>query len=101
MSLFRFDSIKEFVLDVRSEDQLFDILINKNIPVVVLYYVPGQPEFIEMQTAQGLIAENYGEKNVKMARVNCKYNLDLCLKKVQYLIMPQWEIMYPPVVLIN
>ena len=86
------------MLDVRSEDQLFDILIKKGIPVLVLYYVPGQPEFIEMQTAQGAIAEKYGEKAVKMARVNCKYNLDLCLKKVQYITMPQWEIMYPPIV---
>ena len=54
-----------------------------------------------MQTAQGLFAEKYGENNVKMAKVNCKYNLDLCLKKVQYLMIPQWEIMYPPVVNYN
>jgi hypothetical protein len=85
-------------MDVRSEDQLFDVLINQNKPVLVLYYVPGQMFFIEMQFAQAKFIEKYGESSVKMAKVNCKYNLDLCLKKMQYMIPPQWEIMYPPTV---
>ena len=84
---------------MRSEDQLFDILINKNIPIIALYYVPGQPSFIDMISAQGQFAEKYGEKVVRMVKINCKYNLELCLKKVQYLNIPQWEVMYPPVVI--
>jgi hypothetical protein len=91
-----FDVIKENVLDVRSEDQLFDILINKKQPVLVLYYTPGDISSFSMMFAQGLYKEKYPNVPVHMAKVNCKYNLDLCIKKVHYLSMPQFEMMYPP-----
>jgi hypothetical protein len=91
-----YDEVKENVLDIRTEDQLLSILIHKKMPILVLYYYPGDYYSFEMQNAQGAFVEEHGEDYAVMAKVNCKYNLDLCLKKNQYLKFPQWELMYPP-----
>lgn len=93
-----YDVVKENVIDIRTEDQLFDIITNRDTPVFVLYYIPGDYTIIDMMFAMGEYTEKYGSDNVIMAKVNCKYNLDLCIKKVQYLTLPQWEIMYPPMI---
>jgi hypothetical protein len=93
-----YDEIKENIIDIRTEDQLLDLLNKKGLPILVLYYYPGDLKSTPMMEAQGKFIEKYGEGYVTMAKVNCKYNLDLCLKKVQYLILPQWEMMYPPYV---
>lgn len=91
-----FDEIKENIVDVRTEDQLLALLNTRRIPVMVLYYLPGDIIAFDMQKAQGKFIENWGEDYVTMAKVNCKYNLDLCIKKVSYMNFPQWELMYPP-----
>lgn len=91
-----FDEVKENIIDIRTEDELLSILLKKRIPIFALYYYPGDYHSFEMQNAQGAFVEEYGDENVVMAKVNCKYNLDLCLKKNQYLKFPQWELMYPP-----
>ena len=91
-----YDEVKENILDVRTEDQLLSILLKRRVPILVLYYYPGDYFSFEMQNAQGAFVEEHGDENVLMAKVNCKYNLDLCMKKNQYLKFPQWELMYPP-----
>jgi hypothetical protein len=90
-----YDEIKENIVDIRTEDQLLDLLQKRRLPVLVLYYYSGDYNGFMMQNAQGNFVEKYGDNYVSMAKVNCKFNLDLCLKKVQYLILPQWELMYP------
>lgn len=94
-----YDELKN-ISNVKSEDELFNILIKKNIPVLVLYYIPGDFQSHDMQFAMGRLIEIYGEENINMAKVNCKYNLELCIKK-NYLVLPQWELMYPPSVEID
>jgi hypothetical protein len=91
-----YDEIKENILDVRTEDQLLSLLTKKNMPILVLYYIPGDSLALEMQMAQGKFIEKWGDNYITMAKVNCKYNLELCIKKVSYLNFPQWELMYPP-----
>lgn len=95
-----YDTIEERILDIKTEEQLFNILINENKPVLVLYYIPGDFKVLDMLTAMGnFIEDNESINNsLALAKVNCKYNLDLCLKKSQNMIFPQWELMYPPVV---
>jgi hypothetical protein len=96
-----YDEIKENITDIRTEDQLLDLLHKRGLPILVLYYYSGDYNGFLMQNAQGRFVEKYGENYVTMAKVNCKYNLDLCLKKVQYLVIPQWELMYPPFTEVN
>ncbi len=93
-----YDEIKENILDVKTEDDLLALLTYKKLPLVVLYYIPGDASNLRMQLAQGKLIEEYGENYAIMAKVNCKNNLELCLKKSNYLTMPQWELMYPPFV---
>ena len=90
-----YDEIKENLTDIRTEDELFHILKEKKIPILALYYNPGDIFSLDMQFAMGKFIEKYGENYVQMAKINCKYNLDLCIKKSQYLILPQWELMLP------
>jgi hypothetical protein len=91
-----YDEIKENIVDIRTEDQLMALLKTKQLPLLVLYYYSGDYNGFLMQIAQGKFIEKYGEGFVTMAKVNCKYNLDLCLKKYQYLKIPQWELMLAP-----
>ncbi len=91
-----YDEVKENIVDIRTEDQLLSLLRTKELPILVLYYYPGDYNSFLMQSAQGRFVEKFGEGYVTMAKVNCKYNLDLCLKKIQYLKMPQWELMHLP-----
>lgn len=90
-----YDEIKENVSDIRNEDELFYILKENKLPILSLYYIPGDIYSHDMQFAMGSFIEKYGEGHLKMAKINCKYNLDLCIKKAQYLKMPQWELMLP------
>lgn len=87
------------MLNVKTEDQLFDILINRNKPVLVLYFFPGQPNSLDMAMYQGEFIEKYGNDYVEMAKVNCRFNMDLCTKKGTFIKFPQYELMYPPIVL--
>jgi hypothetical protein len=87
-----YDVVRENVTDIRTEDQLFDILLKNNKPLLIMYYYPGAPKVQDMMFAMGDFIEKNGDI-VNMAKVNCKYNVDLCLKKAQMLIMPQWELM--------
>ncbi len=91
-----FDEIKENIVDIRTEDQLLSLLKTKKLPLLVLYYYSGDYNGFNMEIAQGKFIEKYGENFVTMAKVNCKYNMDLCLKKNQYLKIPQWELMLIP-----
>lgn len=90
-----YDEVKENITDLRSEDELFYILKEKKIPILALYYIPGDIYSYDMQFSMGKFIEKYGNDYVHMAKINCKYNLDLCLKKTQYLLLPQWELMLP------
>lgn len=95
------DTDKELVINIKTEEQLFDILINKNKPILVLYYWPALPLALEMAMYQGRFIEEYGNNQIEMAKVNCRYNMDLCVKKINFLNMPQYEIMFPPIVNYN
>jgi hypothetical protein len=90
-----YDEIKENVSDIRNEDELFYILRENKLPLLTLYYIPGDVYSHDMQFAMGSFIQKYGNDYVKMAKINCKYNLDLCIKKAQYLKLPQWELMLP------
>jgi len=90
-----YDEVKENVTDIRTEDELFYLLKEKKLPILALYYIPGDIFSHDMQFAMGRFIEKYGNNYVQMAKINCKYNLDLCIKKNQYLIFPQWELMLP------
>ena len=92
-----FDEIKENIVDIRTEDQLMSLLETRKLPLLVLYYYPGDYNAFMMQYAQGRFIEVYGNNYATMAKINCKYNLELCIKKNQYLIFPQWELMQLPV----
>lgn len=96
-----YDEVKENVHDIRTEDELFYLLKEKKAPVLALYYIPGDIYSYDMQFAMGKFIEKYGNNYVQMAKINCKYNLDLCIKKSQYLILPQWELMFPGFVIFN
>lgn len=91
----KYDGIKYNIEDVKHEDQLFNILVSTNKPVAVLYYIPGDHLPINMQFYLSEVAEKYGSDYFTAAKVNCKHNLDLCMKKSQYMKFPQIEIMYP------
>ncbi len=93
-----FDEVKENVTDIRTEDELFYLLKEKKIPILALYYIPGDIFSFDMQFAMGRFVEKYADSFVQMAKINCKYNIDLCIKKSQYLVLPQWELMLPPFV---
>lgn len=118
------DEVKYSVNDIRNEDDIFDILMTTNKPTVVLYYYPGDYRSISMQLIMGKLAQKYSEiprekegnnsndfSDIKelvnykeyfnLAKVNCKYNLDLCMKKANYINFPQWELMYPPINEVN
>lgn len=88
-----FDEVKENVKDIRTEDELFYLLKEKKTPVLSLYYLPGDIYSHDMQFAMGKFIEKYGNNYVQMAKINCKYNMDLCIKKSQYLLLPQWELL--------
>lgn len=110
------DEVKYSVKEIKTEDQIFDILLNTNKPLILLYYIPGDEYYIDMLTAMGNLAVKYDEiltfENNKqagkklnlhshtelfnLAKVNCKDNFDLCIRKSKYLKFPQWELMLPP-----
>ena len=92
-----YDPIRNNVIDIRNEDSLFDLLISLNKPLIVFYYFPESEVVTNMQFNMGLLSEKYGEY-VSFAKVNCKYNLELCMKKAEYLKMPQWELMNIPII---
>jgi hypothetical protein len=92
-----YDPIKNNVIDIKNEDSLFDLLISLNKPLVVFYYFPENELVPNMQFNTGLLSEKYNDY-ATFAKVNCKYNLELCMKKAEYLKMPQWELMNVPVI---
>lgn len=95
------DEIHESITDIRNEDELFNIVISMNKPLIIMYYYPSDHTLIDMMMEMGRVAEKYGNESFILSKVNCRYNLDLCMKKAQYLKFPQWELMMPPVVEMN
>jgi hypothetical protein len=91
-----YDVIANNIIDIRTEDQLFDLILRYQQPVFVLYYIPGILNNLDMMFAMGDFTEKYGNGIVTMAKVNCKYNLDLCMKKSPSLLFSQWELMLNP-----
>lgn len=88
------DPINEYLVDIRTEDEIFRILEDYEKPLCLLYYSPGSPNFLKMQYSLANVAgRNQG--TFIAGKVNCKYNFDLCLKKSSYLKMPQIELVFP------
>lgn len=91
-----YDSVKYELNNIKNEDSLFNLVESENKPLLVLYYTPGSMSSHDMQFYMTEIYDKYME-HINIAKVNCKYNVELCMKKAQYLNFPQWEIMFPPV----
>lgn len=95
-----YDYVKYNVKNIENENELTNILLTTNKPIAVLYYFPNTYNTSKMISNLGIIHDKHNTNDHLLftaARVNCRHNLELCMRKADNLKFPQLELMFPPV----